>query len=295
MNTNFQLFETLSDPIVVLSKTGEQVVFQNQTALTINLPYVDLVSNDLVSTESGRSFTIHKKSNKDHIFLHLKEISELVKFERKFTDFVYIASHDLREPARKIVTFGERLRTVIDDKEDPKALAYLERMEASSLRLQKMLDDLLFFSRIKKIEHKPINISELIKVAASSKSLNIELNDVTQIYVNGSKEQLNEVFEQIFDNCQKFRSNDSLAVQVALRIEEDLISIEINDNGIGIDPNEFENAFKPFVRLNGRSAYAGSGMGLAIVRKIIENHNGTICFSAVDKGTKLLISLPAIK
>ena len=226
--------------------------------------------------------------------------------------FASVVSHDLKEPLRKIQTFGNLLNVKIQNKLEDDEKAYLEKVINSSQRMQSLIDDLLAFS---KLSNKHIHFSETdmnvvltriledLEVTIKEKGATFDIDRLPRI--EAIPGQIHQLFQNLISNALKFNESDSPFIQVQtvnitneqvaeFRINpDDYISFSIQDNGIGFDEKYKEKIFGVFQRLHSSATYQGTGIGLAICKKIIENHNGFIfADSELQKGTKFTIILP---
>jgi len=230
--------------------------------------------------------------------------ARLEQSNRDLQEFAYIASHDLQEPARKILAFGDRLQSKYKDVLDERALDYLERMMRASQRMQNLINSLLAFSRVE-TQIKPfvlIDLTETIKEVIEDLELMIERTQAKISFeqlpaVEADKNQMYQLFENLIKNAIKFQKAEPTPVikiyQTDKSVRPEKVTIVVEDNGIGIDQQYEDRIFKPFQRLHTREEYEGSGMGLAICRRIIERHRGRIYFkSQPEKGTKFFVELP---
>lgn len=247
----------------------------------------------------------------------LKKLNDdLVKSNIELGQFAYVASHDLQEPLRKIQTFATR---VIDTEEmnlSDKGKDYFTRMQGASKRMQQLIVDLLSYSRANAAEHHfemtDLNkvlgdVRELLKETIEQKRATIHAGTLPTI--NVIPYQFEQLFTNILSNALKFsKPLVSPAIEIACQtISGSLVGneqvnaktishhISISDNGIGFDPQFSERIFQVFQRLHSRDEYAGTGIGLAIVKKIVENHNGIItATSELGKGVRFDIYIPVV-
>ncbi|MEO0406739.1 MAG: PAS domain S-box protein [Cyanobacteria bacterium P01_A01_bin.135] len=228
---------------------------------------------------------------------------ELARSNRELENFAYVASHDLQEPLRKIQTFGDRLQVKYGDSLEEKGKDYLRRMQSAAARMRVLIQDLLSFSRITTAAHPREKVSLNSVVAGVLSDLEatiVERNG--QLHVGSLPEvhadalQMRQLFQNLIGNALKFhkpQGSPQVQVRQVPSHRDSYISVEISDNGIGIDEKYASQIFQPFQRLHGRSTYPGTGMGLAICRKIAEHHNGAITVSsAPGKGCTMVVMLP---
>ena len=226
---------------------------------------------------------------------------ELEKSNQALKDFVSIASHDLQEPLRKIVTFGSRL-TSQDHGLKPESKEYLERMQKTSLRMQNLIADLLLFSRASTQTEpfKEIDLQVILKETIINLELSLQKSDGNVFVgplpsINGNLTQVRQLFQNLLSNAIKFHEEGK---PPEVEIHSDLNKqggweISIKDQGIGFDEKYKDRIFRPFERLHGRNEYEGTGMGLAICRKIMENHGGTLLVdSQPGQGACFTVTFP---
>ncbi|MBT3923222.1 MAG: PAS domain S-box protein [Nitrospina sp.] len=225
---------------------------------------------------------------------------ELVRSNQELGEFAVIASHDLQEPLRKVITFGDRVQSKIKSG-NFEVLEDLDRIQNASIRMSELLDDLLKYSQID-IKENPkeevyvVDILDAVRedLRISEKFSPCSLTLKNDIRLVCDESQLRQVIRNLVSNALKYHKEDVMPViSVDCKSENNFYEIAIEDNGIGFDEKYKERIFHPFQRLHGRSEYNGTGMGLAISKKIIERHDGTIAVkSVVGKGTTFYIRLP---
>ncbi len=239
---------------------------------------------------------------------------ELERSNNELASFSYIASHDLQEPLRKIITFADKLLEVPEINSQPATKTYLAKIIASSERMRQLIEDVLNFSRISTEEKfTKTNLNEVIsnvltdfehKIAEKKATINVgELPIIPAINL-----QMRQLFHNLISNALKFSaSSRNPVIKITcepLTLEELLnhshlnksisyVKIAVSDNGIGFKQEFSEKIFIIFQRLHGNSSFPGTGIGLALCRKITENHNGLIYASSNEgKGTTFYIVLP---
>ncbi len=233
---------------------------------------------------------------------------------RELQDFAYVASHDLQEPLRKIQTFAQRMQVKCKDQLNEQGQDYLARMTGAADRMQKLIYDLLVYSRVS-TKAEPFTLVDLSKVVANVMSdlqVSIETTDArisvdALPVVEGDESQIQQLFQNLISNAIKFRKPDTtpelhirLAPQnsaapgnIPVHLVTNSCCLIIEDNGIGFDNKYTEKMFGMFQRLHGRSQYEGTGIGLAVCKKIVDRHRGTIkAIGEEGKGAKFVIQLP---
>lgn len=243
-----------------------------------------------------------------------QKTAELRICNKEMDDFAYIASHDLQEPLRKLTTYIERLIDKLPKEEIEKTNVYTERIYKSSERMRKMIDDLLQFSRFgrQNLQFKEVNLNEIVQEAIIENELLIEEKNAQIIIqdklpiIDGSFSQLQQLFYNLLNNSLKFIAKNTrpvISIQFKEEVEQPLNNemplaeqychITITDNGIGFRQEFSEKIFHLFYRLNAKFEYSGTGIGLAICKKIVQNHKGLLFASSQEgKGAEFNIVLP---
>ena len=232
-----------------------------------------------------------------------KYAKELARSNKDLDEFASIASHDLQEPLRKIVSFGEKLSAGYGPVLDERGLNYLGRMVDAAGRLRNLVRDLIELSRVSR-DVRTLTLVDLNQVLGEvlvdleftieETEAVIEKNPLPSI--EGNRAQLYQLFQNLLSNALKFHKKHS-PPQIAIshkQLEDGEIEIEIQDQGIGFDEKYLEKIFKPFERLHTvLDGYTGSGIGLALCRKIVDAHGGSITASSQpEKGATFRIRLP---
>jgi PAS domain S-box-containing protein len=226
---------------------------------------------------------------------------KLERRNKELQEFASVASHDLKEPLRKIQAFGDRLMTKYRDPLGPGGLDYLERMLSASKRMQALIAALLEYSRIT-TKAKPfvsVSLADVVHEVVSNLEVLLEQTKgkVTMDAlpsIEADPYQMLQLFQNLIGNGLKFNRKDrSPLVTVKAQQDDSVCRITIEDNGIGFDEKYCDRIFMPFQRLHGRSDYDGAGMGLAICRKILDRHGGSITAESMPgKGSKFVVTLP---
>ncbi|WP_417439307.1 sensor histidine kinase [Idiomarina sp.] len=232
---------------------------------------------------------------------HIKQTyTELKQVNSELRNFAAVASHDLQEPLRKIVRFGELLQeTELQGQEKD----YLERMISASRRMQQLIQEILELARLGKdsVEVHTVSLFSIVQTVLNEHEANLtsagaELEVNLKHEIVADPKLIKRMFENLVTNSIKYRRKDKqLKIYIHSRRElDDSITVCFSDNGIGIDPAHHQSVFKPFKRLHSRSDIPGTGMGLAIVKKIIDLHRGDVVLSSqFGDGTTAKLTLPS--
>ncbi|MGE6218406.1 PAS domain-containing protein [Nubsella zeaxanthinifaciens] len=243
-----------------------------------------------------------------------EKINELNISNKDLEQFAYVASHDLQEPLRKIRAFGERLKTGFEHQITAEGQDYINRMQNAAERMQTLIDDLLAFSKVSREakEFHPVNLAQLLQKVIHDLDYTIESTNAQLVItvsetVDGIAAQLAQVFQNIISNSLKFvKPNVQPVIHISsqtmlgsaipasgLTPSLNYCVIKITDNGIGFDESYAGKIFDLFQRLHARTEYKGTGIGLAICKKIIENHAGQIFAKSKEgEGASFFIVLP---
>lgn len=239
---------------------------------------------------------------------------ELESSNRELQDFASVAAHDLQEPLRKIQSFADRLVAKSRDMLSDESKDYLDRMQNAAQRMQNLINDLLGYSRVTTqaqpfhaVDLKQIfsNILSDLEVRIEQTKGRIEISELPTI--EADRMQMNQLFQNLISNALKFHKPEEPAlVQIEATLldgrkhllrghhhDGELCQIAIKDNGIGFDEKYLDRIFTIFQRLHGRNEYEGTGIGLAICRKIVERHGGELTAkSAPGQGSTFIVTLP---
>jgi PAS domain S-box-containing protein len=229
-------------------------------------------------------------------------VKDLAEANQSLEDFTRTASHDLQEPLRKIVSFSDRLRISMGDKLDDREKEYFIRLENSSIKMQKLIEDLLRYSRISSLppEMGLLDLREVVNEVLLDLEVSIERSKgVIEIKnlpkIEADKTQMRQLFQNLISNALKFHDkNEPPKIEIDSRNKGNgYWEILIQDNGIGMKEKHIKRIFKPFERLHGSSEFPGTGMGLAICLKVVTRHRGKIVVkSSLGKGTLYIVDLP---
>ncbi len=208
---------------------------------------------------------------------------ELSRSNAELEQFAYVASHDLQEPLRKVASFCQALERRYHGQLDDRADQYIEFAVDGAKRMQILINDLLAFSRVGRSgrARERVDLNDVLRQAQSSLADPIEETGATVSsdplpVVLGERTLLVSLFQNLIANSVKFRASEPPVVRLAVARDGDDWSFSCRDNGIGIDPEYADRMFVIFQRLHTKEAYQGTGIGLAMCRKIVEYHGGRI-------------------
>ncbi|MBF0319370.1 MAG: PAS domain S-box protein [Nitrospirae bacterium] len=233
-----------------------------------------------------------------------KYSEELKRSNQELQDFASVASHDLQEPLRKIVAFGDRLKVKTVGTLTEDAIDYLQRMQGAASRMQRLIEELLSFSRIttRAKPFEPVDLNVVMQGIVSDleerlmrSGGRVECGGLPTVEADAM--QMHQLFMNLVANGLKFHADGVtpvVTVRLAATTTAEYYEIEVADNGIGFEMKFLDKIFKPFQRLHGRGQYEGTGMGLAICDKIVKRHGGLMAVtSATGEGTTFTVRLPA--
>jgi PAS domain S-box-containing protein len=261
-----------------------------------------------VSDESGHTFCVARDvTARRRAEAALQQAFDDLRLRnRELQDFAFVASHDLQEPLRKIRAFSDRLLARYSAALDEQGRDYLVRSGQAAARMQVLIDDLLAYSRVNS-RGKPFGEVDLGQVVGSvlddlearleASGGAVEVGTLPRIQADAT--QLRQMLQNLIANALKFRAPDRAplvrihAEQRQLEGERPGWAVIIEDNGIGFEQKYAERIFGPFQRLHGRQEYEGTGIGLAIVRRIVERHRGTVeAEGRPGEGARFVVILP---
>jgi len=229
-------------------------------------------------------------------------IADLARSNQELAQFAYVASHDLREPLRKIRSYSDLLVKRYQGKLDKRADKYIAYITDATQRMQSLISDLLTYSRVSKPELVPerTDLGQLLKQTLTDLSPLIKENQAVITsdalpVVNANPTQMAQLLQNLITNGLKFRTQQPPYLHITATREGQFWQIAVQDNGIGIEPQYRDRIFVIFQRLHYREEYPGTGIGLAICKKIVERHGGQIWVeSKLGQGSTFYFTLPAV-
>ncbi|WP_293098688.1 PAS domain S-box protein [Moorena sp. SIOASIH] len=243
-----------------------------------------------------------------------RQRQELARSNAELQQFAYVASHDLQEPLRKIQAFGDRLQTKYHEQLTEQGQDYLKRMQNAAGRMQVLINDLLSLSRVT-TKAKPLvatDLAQVVQEVLSDLELRIQQSggvvEVGELHtIEADPLQMRQLLQNLISNGLKFRPEprgnlvkiysqllqESVPLSYGGATVNERCQIIVEDNGIGFDPRYRDRIFQTFQRLHGRSEYEGTGIGLAICRRIVERHNGSIMAESIPgQGARFIVRVP---
>ena len=289
--------------ILTSNLVGLLLVFVSMMLVRTGLKKEQQFLNNLQDAKENLEFKVEERT---YALQHFS--NELKRSNRELQDFAFVASHDLQEPLRKIRAFGDRLQQSYADLLGEQGADYIRRMQNASARMSTLIDDLLSFSRIttKAKPFLPVSLSKVaeeviedLEVAIQESGAQIHVGQLPEI--DADLFQMKQLFQNLLSNAIKFRKADVVPM-IGIEAEAehttysasgaDLVTIRFKDNGIGFDEVFLDRIFLPFQRLHGKSEYSGTGIGLAVCRRIAERHGGSLtATSETGEGSTFIVTL----
>ena len=245
-----------------------------------------------------------------------RQARELARSNADLKEFATVAAHDLQEPLRKIQFFGEQLKIECTEALGAEGRDYLERMRNAAKRMQRLISDLLALARIRTTEHPFVSVDLADEIRNVVSDLQVQIEQVgARLHVGelptieADPIQMRQLLQNLIDNALKFHRPDEAPV---VKIRGELLGVPegrpsgnspvaetcrvlVEDNGVGFDEKYLARILAPFQRLGGRDQHAGTGIGLAICRKIVERHGGEILAkSTLGQGSTFIVTLPVV-
>lgn len=277
---------------------GDGQRFYEARLNAINAEEYILILRDISAvkkSEQALTEQIHEVDRKN------RQLEAYINSNLQLENFAYIASHDLREPARTMRTFSQFLKKRAGDQLDEDSNMYLDFIISGANRMNQLIQDLLTYSRVntEPFEREDIQLPELLaEVQDNLKSSIAEKEAVVQYknlpgQIQGSTTRLQQLFQNLISNAIKFhRPNVPPKVKISAKDLKTHWQFTVADNGIGIDPEFQDQVFVIFKKLHNNQTYQGTGIGLALVKRIVTQHEGEIWLdSALDKGTRIHFTL----
>ena len=231
----------------------------------------------------------------------LKALNEKLKLSNiELERFAYIASHDMKTPIRNIISFLNLAERRAENELSPELKEYIDFASKSARELNTLIEDILNYSKVEKSNSEVVNtdlnqilghVSAAIKKQAAYRNVKVEFEQLPVLKAESS--QMTQLFQNLVENGLKYNQSDLPEVKVKYHSENEKHIITVEDNGIGIEKDYYHSIFEMFKRLNNKDQYEGTGMGLAICKKIVERYNGDIWLeSEPEAGSRFHLSFP---
>lgn len=301
--------EMFGFPVVVGETTELDIVRRHGKIVVAEMRVVEISWGGEVGYVASLRDITDRKRAEEHIRQLNAELeqrvqertAELKRSNAELEQFAYIASHDLQEPLRMVASYMRLLEKRYKGRLDDDADKFIGYAVDGAIRMQQLINDLLEYSRVdaRGREFTPTDFEALadqtltnLKVAIEESGATITRDPLPTLYADGL--QIGQLLQNLVGNAIKFRREEPLHVHISAERREQEWLFAIRDNGIGIDPEYANRIFEIFQRLHGRGSYPGTGIGLAICKKIVERHRGHIWVeSQPDQGSTFYFMLPA--
>ena len=316
----------ISDPILSLAQVAARVSHEHDYSLRASKSSNDELGvlcdafNAMLTEIQQRDAELHihrlrlEETVERRTWMLKARTEELTRSNTELEQFAYISSHDLQEPLRKVQAFGDMLANQFRDVLGDEGRDYLQRMQGAAKRMQGLINDLLNYSRIttKAQPFLPVNLSDVVRLVLIDLEARIQETggrvDLGLLpTLDADPTQMRQLLQNLIGNALKYhRKTEPPVVKVQSQLLPlgdrafpsqgppiQFCEITVEDNGIGFEQKYVDRIFAPFERLHGRSEYEGTGMGLAICRKIAERHGGSITARSVpDQGSTFVVTIP---
>ena len=292
----------LDYPLEIKNKNG------HTTSVLYNASVYKNENNEVIGVfAAARDITDMKKAEmklrkyQDTLEKKVKERTKaLEQSNKELKEFAYVASHDLKEPLRMITSFLQLLELRYKDKLDPDANDFIEFAVEGSKRMDKMINDLLEYSRIgnqerefEYLQSEKLLETVLMNLKSAIEDTNTLITHDPLPLIFANEQMMIQLFQNLISNSIKYHGEKNPEIHISADSVNDEYIFAIKDNGIGIDQNHLERIFTIFQRLHTREEYEGTGIGLAIVQKIVQKHRGKIWVeSELGKGTTFYFTIP---
>jgi PAS domain S-box-containing protein len=277
-----------------ISKSGDRLLVESQWVrlpANGNAPIIVEIDADVSAILAHRQFENRL----------IEQAEALWRSNRELEQFAFVCSHDLREPLRKISNFVELLEAKYGEKLDGEARHYLDSIGESSMRMANLISGLMSYAQLQHPDPGPRNVSlrdvidsvvSDLKPTVSAASATVEIGALPE--VKADLEQMRQLLQNLIENALKFREpSRPLRLRITGEKKDGMARFSVADNGIGIEPFYREQIFKVFQRLHPAARYPGTGIGLALCKKIVEGHGGRIWVeSEPGQGSTFFFTLP---
>lgn len=287
---------------LMIEGTQKKLLIDSITDFTSQADEALNIIKELEAYYSNRQFRSLKTIYDEYktIAIELKEQEEETqKIAKESQHFAYAASHDLQEPLRMITSYLQIVSNRYKDKLDPEGVEFIGFALDGSARMKNLINGLLEFSRLNNItELKKMNTNATLSSVLETlsfyiKESNAEIKSDDLPELTADPNLIAKLFQHLISNAIKFKNTDPLKINISVEKLDSAYQFAVQDNGIGIPKEYFEKIFVIFQRLHSKNKYPGTGIGLALCKKIVEQHGGTMWVeSEVDKGATFYFTIP---
>ena len=301
-------FPAENHPSMIALKTGKVVrnvvmgIFNSQKE---NYNWININATPLFKPGDNKPFQVYitfediTETMKAHKLLN-DTLDELKRSNTELEQFAYVASHDLQEPLRMVSSFTQLLERKYKDSLDAEGLEYINFAVDGAQRMQLLINDLLAYSRVhtKGEKFEDVQLDKVFDDVLFNMEIPIEENNAiitteSLPVISADYSQMVQVFQNLISNAIKYRSQETPQIHVSSQKQDYHWQFSVKDNGIGINPDYYEQVFQIFRRLHTRDEYEGTGIGLAITKRIIERHDGNIWLeSKPGEGSIFYFTIP---
>lgn len=259
------------------------------------------VAHNITEHKDSVVWVARNITERKHFEHELQQLNqELERSNQELEQFAYVASHDLQEPLRMVISFTQLLSQNYAGQLDEQADQIIGFAVDGATRMQRLIQDLLSYSRVgtQAKVWETVDCNQVLESAIANLQLSIQesgatLNPAPLPTLTANTRQLTQLFQNLIGNAIKYRGEAAPIVEIGCQQQQDNYLFWVKDNGIGIDPKHSDRVFMVFQRLHTRQEYSGTGIGLAICKKIVEQHGGKIWVdSQVDQGATFFFTLP---
>jgi len=288
------LQRTISQPLLALAETAR--VVSDRQDYSVRAPA--LGKDELGLLTDAFNQMLGRIEDQDRVLR--QNVAEVERSNKELEQFAYVASHDLQEPLRMVSSFTELLERRYGDKLDEKGRKFVRYAVDGAIRMQRLINDLLDFSRVstRGKAMQPVDMGQVLDTVRLNLSVSLKesgavvTNDPLPT-VTADETQMVQLLQNLVGNAIKFRTADRPHIHVSAQATATEWVFAVRDNGIGIAPEYFERIFVIFQRLHARGEYPGTGIGLAVCRRIVERHGGRIWVASVPgQGATFSFALP---
>ncbi len=301
-------FPSENHPSIIALKTGKVVrnvvmgIFNSQKE---NYNWININATPLFKPGDNKPFQVYitfediTETMKAHKLLN-DTLDELKRSNTELEQFAYVASHDLQEPLRMVSSFTQLLERKYKDSLDAEGLEYINFAVDGAQRMQLLINDLLAYSRVhtKGEKFEDVQLDKVFDDVLFNMEIPIEENNAiitteSLPVISADYSQMVQVFQNLISNAIKYRGQETPQIHVSSQKQDYHWQFSVKDNGIGINPDYYEQVFQIFRRLHTRDEYEGTGIGLAITKRIIERHDGNIWLeSKPGEGSIFYFTIP---